>query len=70
MEIETPATIPGPDLAALRLGYGIKRSELAKHLNRHRNTLRAWETAHTVDVRRQREYTRGLRELVDEGHRR
>jgi DNA-binding transcriptional regulator YiaG len=64
--IEEPTTIPGPRLAELRMGYGVKRRALADRLGLHRNTLRAWETAHAVDVLRQRRYIAALREIVDE----
>ena len=65
MEIETPATIPGPALAEQRRGYGVTRRALADQLGLHRNTLRAWETAHAVDVLRQRRYLAALQTIVD-----
>jgi DNA-binding transcriptional regulator YiaG len=65
MDIETPTTVPGPALADRRRGYGVTREALAAHLGLHRNTLRAWETAHSVDVLRQRRYMAALREIVD-----
>ena len=46
-------------------GYGVTRAALAARLGLHRNTLRAWETAHAVDVLRQRRYVTALRELID-----
>lgn len=64
--IDEPATIPGPRLADQRRGYGVTRQALADRLGLHRNTLRAWETAHAVDVLRQRRYAAALRELVEE----
>ena len=64
--IEEPATVPGPRLAEQRRGYGVTRRALAERLGLHRNTLRAWETAHSVDVIRQRRYIAALREIVDE----
>lgn len=64
--IEEPTTIPGPKLAEMRKGYGVSREALRKRLGIHRNTLRAWETAHQVDVMKQRRYAAALRELVDE----
>jgi DNA-binding transcriptional regulator YiaG len=63
--IDEPTTVPGPKLADQRRGYGITRRALAEQLGLHRNTLRAWETAHSVDVLRQRRYIAALRELVD-----
>jgi transcriptional regulator with XRE-family HTH domain len=63
--IEDPTTIPGPRLAEQRRGYGITRRALADRLGLHRNTLRAWETAHSVDVLRQRRYIAALRALID-----
>ena len=66
MQIEEPATVPGPRLAEQRRGYGVTRRALAECLGLHRNTLRAWETAHSVDVLRQRRYIAALRTLVDE----
>lgn len=64
--IDEPTTIPGPKLAEQRRGYGVSRQALADRLGLHRNTLRAWETAHAVDVLRQRRYVAALRELVEE----
>jgi DNA-binding XRE family transcriptional regulator len=65
MEIEAPATVPGPSLAELRRGYGVTRHDLALEIGLHRNTLRAWETAHSVDVLRQRRYMAALRAIVE-----
>jgi transcriptional regulator with XRE-family HTH domain len=65
-QLESPATVPGPILAEQRRGYGITRRALAEKLGLHRNTLRAWETAHSVDVLRQRRYAAALRALIDE----
>ena len=65
MVIETPATVPGPKLAAQRRAYGVTRKDLAAHLGLHRNTLRAWETSEAVPVLRQRRYFAALREIVD-----
>jgi DNA-binding XRE family transcriptional regulator len=62
--INEPATIPGPRLAEQRRGYGVTREALAKKLGVHRNTLRAWETAHSLDVLRQRRYVTALRDLI------
>jgi len=64
--IDEPATVPGPRLAEQRRGYGVTRAALAARLGLHRNTVRAWETAHAVDVLRQRRYATALRELVAE----
>lgn len=64
--IDEPATVPGPRLAEQRRGYGVTRRALADRLGLHRNTLRAWETAHELDVLRQRRYASALREIVDE----
>lgn len=64
--IDEPTTIPGPRLAEQRRGYGVTRQALADRLGLHRNTLRAWETAHELDVLRQRRYVVALRELVEE----
>lgn len=64
--IDEPAIVPGPQLAEARRGYGVSRRDLADRLRVHRNTLRAWETAHSVDVIRARRYSTALREIVDE----
>lgn len=64
--IDEPTIVPGPRLAEQRRGYGVTRRALADRLGLHRNTLRAWETAHAVDVIRQRRYIAALRELVEE----
>ena len=63
--IDEPTTIPGPKLAEQRRGYGVTRRALAEQLGLHRNTLRAWETAHSVDVLRQRRYIAALRAVID-----
>jgi DNA-binding transcriptional regulator YiaG len=63
--IDEPAIVPGPKLAEQRRGYGVTRQALAAQLGLHRNTVRAWETAHAVDVIRQRRYIAALRELVE-----
>lgn len=59
-----PVTIPGPTLAEQRRGYGVTRQALAERLGLHRNTLRAWETAHSVNVLRQRRYMAALQAIV------
>lgn len=67
--IDEPTMIPGPKLAEQRRGYGVTRRALAGQLGLHRNTVRAWETAPSVDVLRQRRYLTALRALVDNlGH--
>lgn len=63
--IDEPTIVPGPKLAEQRRGYGVTRRALAEKLGLHRNTLAAWESAHAVDVIRQRRYIAALRELVD-----
>lgn len=63
--IDEPTTVPGPVLAAKRRGYGVTREALAAQLGLHRNTLRAWETAHSLDVIRQKRYVEALRTIVE-----
>jgi DNA-binding transcriptional regulator YiaG len=63
--IDEPTTIPGPELAAKRKAYGVTREQLRRQLGLHRNTLRAWETTHELDVIRQRRYLEALRTIVE-----
>jgi DNA-binding XRE family transcriptional regulator len=64
MVLEAPVTVPGEQLRRKREGYGITRTDLARKLQHHRNTIAAWEADPEVDVRRQRLYLAALRELV------
>lgn len=61
-----PAKIPGAVLAAERDTYGVSRTDLARKLRLHRNTLRDWEKALEVDVIKAARYRNALREFVDE----
>ena len=66
MEIDTPAKVPGSVLAAERDTFGVRRSDLAKRMGLHRNTLRGWELDPEVDVIRQHRYRSALEAIVAE----
>lgn len=66
MDMTEPAKVPGATLAAERDAWGVNRTDLAKRLKVHRNTLSAWESDPALDVIRQRRYRRALSELVTE----
>lgn len=66
MALDAPPTIPGADLRRQREGYGVEQQAIAAKLRHHRNTIRAWEMAPEVDVRRQRLYLAALRACVVE----
>ena len=67
MALDAPVTVHGEQLRRKREGYGVQQKDIALVLGHHRNTIRAWEQASVVDVRRQRLYLGALRQLVEKG---
>lgn len=66
MDTTPPVKVPGSVLASERDTYGVTRTELARRLGLHRNTLRDWENSPEVDVIRQRRYRKALAEIATE----
>lgn len=52
MAIANPALVPGSTLRTYRELHGVERTEVAKRLGKHRNTLAGWEAAVQVDATR------------------
>jgi len=63
--LKPPPRSPVRPLPNSDADMGSPDGALADQLGLHRNTLRAWETAHAVDVLRQRRYLAALQTIVD-----
>lgn len=58
-------TIPGAKLRSQREAYGVTQAQMAAVLGHTRDTIRAWESRPSVDVRRHRLYLAALRKVAD-----